>query len=69
MTKRNMNTFTMLNANYISGKYGGEKFDLLKFILAIMIVMLHTNVLPKGIQPILHLAVPLFFLMTSYFSF
>lgn len=34
-----------------------------------MIVMLHTDVIPPAIQPILTLAVPLFFMMTSYFFF
>lgn len=59
----------MLNSSYLSGKWGGDKYDLLKFVLAIMVVMLHTNVLPSAMRPVLTTAVPLFFLMSSYFFF
>lgn len=56
----------MLRVNYL---VGGGKFDLLKFILAILIVLLHTRPLSKDFQPILRIAVPLFFIMTSFFFF
>lgn len=49
--------------------YGGSKFDLLKIILAFMIIVLHCNILPPPFKAILRVAVPLFFMMTSYFFF
>ena len=55
------------NKSYIAD--GGSKFDLLKLILAVMIVMLHCNVLPAFLCPILRVAVPLFFMMSGYFFF
>ena len=48
---------------------GGRKFDVIKFVLAIMILLLHSNSLPHFFLPIMRMAVPLFFIMTSYFFF
>lgn len=48
---------------------GGGKYDVLKIILAVLIVILHTRPLPNDFQPILRLAVPVFFIMTSFFFF
>lgn len=45
------------------------KFDILKFVMSLMVVAIHTSMLPKILYPWLRLAVPLFFLMTSYFLF
>ena len=53
--------------NYI--QQGGAKFDILKFVLALIIVSLHSGIIPKWLFPIARLAVPLFFIMTSYFFF
>lgn len=48
---------------------GGGKYDVLKITLAILIVVLHTRPLSNDFQPILRLAVPVFFIMTSFFFF
>ena len=48
---------------------GNAVFDYSKFILAIMVVAIHTRFLPKLLYPWLRLAVPLFFIMTGYFLF
>ncbi len=40
--------------------------DLLKFILSLMVVAVHTNLFPKYLYPWLRLAVPLFFIISSY---
>lgn len=47
----------------------GKKFDVLKIVLAVLIVCVHCT--PRGFwyRPLLRVAVPLFFLMTSYFFF
>lgn len=47
----------------------GEKYDLLKFVLAIFIVILHCKILPSELVPILRIAVPTFFIMSSFFFF
>ena len=44
-------------------------FDILKIILAIMIVFLHGKVLFNYIYPWIRIAVPLFFVISSYFLF
>lgn len=46
-----------------------SRFDVLKFILAIMIMALHTNLWPQGLMPWLRIAVPVFFIVSSYFFF
>ena len=53
-----------LNPN---SRLGGNRFDILKFVLALMIVALHSRLYPRALLPIVRLAVPLFFMMTSYF--
>lgn len=54
--------------NYIVSDRG-RKFDILKLVLSIMVVMIHTKPLPDVFMPLLRLAVPLFFIMTAYFFF
>ena len=49
-------------------KVDGDRFDVLKFILALCIIGIHTD-LSYVLKPIFRLAVPLFFMMTSYFFF
>lgn len=46
----------------------GDRFDVLKFILAVFILGIHTDV-SFTLKPVFRLAVPLFFMMTSYFFF
>lgn len=53
--------------NYLSK--GGDKYDLLKVTLSILIVLLHTRPLPNFFFPILRTAVPLFFIISSFFFF
>ena len=48
-------------------KSGGVKFDILKFVLAMFIVAMHSGLFPRWLLPVSRLAVPLFFMMTSYF--
>lgn len=45
------------------------KYDVLKFILSLMVVAIHGALSEKIIYPWVRLAVPLFFIMTSYFLF
>lgn len=55
------------NMVYSYIQQGGVKFDVLKFILAMLIVAMHSYIFPHWLLPLPRLAVPLFFLMTSYF--
>lgn len=50
-------------------KYNGKKIDILKFVISIFVVAIHT--LPPGfaLRPVLRTAVPLFFIITSYLFF
>jgi hypothetical protein len=54
-----------MNHSYIS--QGGDRFDVLKFVLALLIVAMHSGIFPRWLLPVSRLAVPLFFIMTSYF--
>lgn len=45
----------------------GQRFDVLKFVMAVIIVANHTLNIPLHLRPFVRLAVPLFFIMTSYF--
>ena len=45
------------------------KYDLLKYILSIMVVAIHSTLYPETLFPWLRIAVPLFFIMSSYFLF
>ena len=44
-------------------------FDLTKYILSFFIVAIHTGLFPKILYPWLRVAVPLFFVMSSYLLF
>ncbi|MBQ0164440.1 MAG: acyltransferase [Bacteroidales bacterium] len=57
----------MQKINYLYN--GGGKYDILKITLAVLIVALHTRPLSNDFQPILRLAVPIFFIMTSFFFY
>lgn len=43
--------------------------DLIKFVFSIMIVAIHTELLPNILYPWLRLAVPLFFIISSFLLF
>lgn len=50
-----------------------DSLDLLKFVLSLMVVLIHVNPFPSTampyIMPVLRLAVPLFFVISSFFFF
>lgn len=46
-----------------------DAFDVVKIILCILIICIHTNPLPNYFQPIYRVAVPLFFIISSYLFF
>lgn len=52
-----------------SASANDAKYDILKIILAIMVVAMHSEIYPMILYPWLRIAVPLFFMMTSYFTF
>ena len=60
-----MTFFKTLEYSYI--RQGGVRFDILKFVLAMLIVAMHSSIFPRWLLPLPRLAVPLFFMMTSYF--
>ena len=46
-----------------------DKYDLLKMVLAFLIVILHTSMTPEWGIPVVRMAVPLFFMLTAFFFF
>jgi len=52
------------NEYNISKNY--DIFDLTRFILSIMIIAIHTQLFPKLLYPWLRIAVPIFFIISSY---
>ena len=46
-----------------------SNYDILKFLLSLMVVMIHSKLLPDLLYPWLRIAVPLFFIMSAYFFF
>lgn len=46
-----------------------SKFDIIKFILSIFVVLVHTNVYTKQLHPWIKITVPMFFIIMSYFFF
>lgn len=56
------------DSNYIEIS-GGRKFDILKMVLATLILLLHSKAYPVHFLPVLRMAVPLFYIMTSYFFY
>ena len=57
-----------MNNNCITQKYD-SKYDLVKFILSILVLAIHCALYPMVLYPWLRIAVPLFFIMSSYFVF
>lgn len=45
------------------------KYDVIKFILSLFVMAIHAKVYPMVLFPWLRIAVPLFFMMSSYFLF
>lgn len=50
-------------------KIDGKRLDVLKIVLAVFIVAIHTTPVNFQLRPLLRLAVPLFFIITSYLFF
>lgn len=50
-------------------KYNDAKYDLLKFFLSLLVLAIHATLYPMVLYPWLRIAVPLFFIMSSYFVF
>ena len=46
-----------------------SKFDIIKFILSLFVVLVHTEVYTKVLHPWIKITVPMFFIITSYFLF
>lgn len=46
-----------------------SRYDILKFVLALLIVALHTQLFPGIMKPWVRVAVPLFFMVSSFFFF
>ena len=44
-----------------------DMFDITKFLLSMFVVAIHIPLLPNLINPVIRTAVPLFFMMSSYF--
>lgn len=44
-----------------------DTFDIAKYILAIFVITIHIPLLPEVLNPLVRTAVPLFFMMSSYF--
>ncbi len=44
-------------------------FDIVKLILALMVAAIHASLFPEVLYPWLRIAVPLFFILSSYFLF
>ena len=61
-------SMSMLSSDLYCNK-DGKRFDILKIVLAVFIVAIHTTPVEFGLRPIFRVAVPLFFIMTSYFFF
>lgn len=54
----------ILNIEQKSNNY--DILDLVKFILSLMVVAIHTKLFPKYLYPWLRIAVPMFFIISSY---
>ena len=57
------------STNSISTTKNDAKYDLIKFFLSIFVLAIHSNLYPMVLYPWLRIAVPLFFVMSSYFVF
>ena len=66
-TKDFENSVGLSSRNYIC--QSGKRFDLLKFILAFFVVGIHAMPVTFCLRPFFRIAVPLFFMMSSYFFF
>lgn len=58
-----------LNISKLNNSQRYQSLDLLKFIMATMIVAMHTGACPAIVNPWFRIAVPLFFIVSSFFFF
>ena len=58
-----------MNTNVSVNKRNNDLLDLVKFILSFIIVAIHSQLLDPYLYPWLRLAVPLFFIISSYLFF
>ena len=58
-----------MNTNGFFVKKNYNLIDIVKFVLAIFIMIIHTNIDRTVISPIIRIAVPLFFVISSYLFF
>ena len=58
-----------MDANTIEKPKNNDLLDLVKLILAFMVVAIHSGLLDPALYPWLRLAVPLFFIISSYLFF
>lgn len=50
-------------------KKNDSRYDVLKLVLSLFVVAIHSDLFPPLLYPWLRVAVPLFFMMSSYFLF
>ncbi len=55
--------------NVIKSKPTDSRFDILKIVLSLFVVAIHSNLLIHVLSPWIRIAVPLFFIMSGYFFF
>jgi surface polysaccharide O-acyltransferase-like enzyme len=53
----------------VSEQKNDAKYDLIKFFLSLLVLAIHSTLYPMVLYPWLRIAVPLFFIMSSYFVF
>ena len=53
----------------MSAQKNYDIFDIVKFVLIIFIVSLHSGIVPDLLIPVVRTAVPLFFIISSYLLF
>ena len=57
------------NVSTLAEKKYDSKYDIIKFVLSLMVLAIHAEVFPMALYPWLRIAVPLFFIMSSKFVF
>ena len=57
------------NATTLAEKKYDSKYDIIKFVLSLMVLAIHSGLFPMALYPWLRIAVPLFFIMSSKFVF
>lgn len=56
-------------SDFVSAVKHDSKYDIVKFILSLLVLAIHSTLYPMVLYPWLRIAVPLFFMMSSYFLF